>query len=58
MLILGANGSGKTTISKLILGHLIPSTGEIIINDDLYQNYTLKYLRKKNSHSKSANIFI
>ena len=47
ILILGNNGTGKTTVSRLLLGHLLPVSGEISINGKPYQSYTLASLRKK-----------
>lgn len=32
--LLGRNGAGKTTIMDMIAGHLLPSSGEILINDE------------------------
>lgn len=31
--LLGANGCGKTTLLRLLLGHLHPDSGEILLND-------------------------
>lgn len=33
--VLGPNGSGKTTILKILLGMVIPDDGEIYLNDEL-----------------------
>ena len=36
---LGANGAGKTTTLKMITGYLVPTKGEIKINDlDIHEN--------------------
>ena len=47
LLILGGNGSGKTTIGRLLLAHALPESGEILINNKPYQNYSLASLREK-----------
>lgn len=45
--ILGHNGSGKSTIAKLITGLLKPSSGEIYIDDTLLSLETVDLLRMK-----------
>eukprot|EP00618_Florenciella_parvula_P038622 CAMPEP_0119467416 /NCGR_PEP_ID=MMETSP1344-20130328/1614_1 /TAXON_ID=236787 /ORGANISM="Florenciella parvula, Strain CCMP2471" /LENGTH=132 /DNA_ID=CAMNT_0007499781 /DNA_START=17 /DNA_END=411 /DNA_ORIENTATION=- len=32
IVLLGENGNGKTTLAKLMLGHLTPTIGEVMIN--------------------------
>lgn len=44
--ILGHNGSGKSTIAKLIMGLLSPESGEIYINDTLVTEKNIDNLRK------------
>jgi iron complex transport system ATP-binding protein len=43
---LGANGSGKTTMQKLILGLLKPETGEICLDNKPINHYDLQGLSK------------
>ena len=45
--IIGHNGSGKSTIAKLIIGLLAPSDGEIFIDGELLTNKNVRQLRKK-----------
>ena len=45
--IIGHNGSGKSTIAKLIMGLLEPISGEIYINDELLTIDSLDRLRSK-----------
>jgi energy-coupling factor transport system ATP-binding protein len=45
--IIGHNGSGKSTIAKLIMGLLEPISGEIYINDELLTLDNLDRLRSK-----------
>ena len=45
--ILGHNGSGKSTIAKLIMGLLTPNSGNIYINDTLVSEETIDELRLK-----------
>lgn len=45
--VLGHNGSGKSTIAKLIMGLLEPVSGEIYINDELLTIDNLDRLRSK-----------
>ena len=45
--IIGHNGSGKSTIAKLIMGLLEPVSGEIYINDELLTIDNLDRLRSK-----------
>ena len=45
--IIGHNGSGKSTIAKLIMGLLEPISGEIYINDELLTIDNLDELRSK-----------
>lgn len=45
--IIGHNGSGKSTIAKLIIGLLAPSDGEIYVDGDLLTNKSVRQIRKK-----------
>ena len=45
--ILGHNGSGKSTIAKIMMGLLEVSSGEIYINDTLVSEETIDQLRLK-----------
>lgn len=40
--LLGANGTGKSTLMKLFLGLLHPSKGEVILKDKTLQSYSIK----------------
>ena len=45
--IIGANGSGKTTVSKLICGLLDAKDGEIFVDDILFNKENAPIIRKK-----------
>ena len=45
--IIGHNGSGKSTIAKLIMGLLEPVSGEIYLNDQLLTIDNLDEMRSK-----------
>ena len=45
--IIGHNGSGKSTIAKLIIGLLAPSDGEIYVDGELLDNKSVRRIRKK-----------
>ena len=45
--LVGANGSGKTTLTKLMIGVLKPAIGEVLLEDQITQNYTLAEIGKK-----------
>ena len=45
--IIGPNGSGKTTLLRCIYRTLKPSKGEILINDTLMKNFSLRETAKK-----------
>jgi len=45
--LVGINGSGKTTIIKLLLRFYDPTEGEIFINNRNIKEYTLKSLRRQ-----------
>lgn len=45
--IFGHNGSGKSTIAKLIVGLLEPTSGQILINDTVLTSSNVDELRKK-----------
>ena len=40
--LMGASGSGKTTILRLICGLLLPSSGKVIINGEEIGNQIVK----------------
>ncbi len=45
--IVGKNGAGKSTIAKLLCGIIRPSTGEILINNQNYMQYSIKEIGEK-----------
>lgn len=45
--IIGHNGSGKSTIAKLLIGLLSPKEGEIYAFDTKYERKTLRDIRKR-----------
>lgn len=56
--IIGSSGSGKTTIINLLLRHIEPTEGQILINDIDIKNYTLKSLRDNISYvPQKAKLF-
>lgn len=42
--VIGPNGGGKTTLLKIILGLLMPSTGEIVFNKNVMKDSRIGYL--------------
>lgn len=42
--VIGPNGGGKTTLLKVMLGLLEPSTGEVIFNREILTQYNIGYL--------------
>jgi iron complex transport system ATP-binding protein len=44
--VLGKNGSGKTTILEMINGYLFPSSGSVKVLDNLYGTVDLREVRK------------
>lgn len=47
LLLKGENGTGKSTLIKILLGLYDPSEGEIFINDKKYSNLNKKSIRKR-----------
>ncbi|WP_223654333.1 peptidase domain-containing ABC transporter [Hymenobacter psoromatis] len=45
--IVGASGSGKTTMLKLLLGFYYPQSGEILLDDIVFSELDVKYWRKQ-----------
>ena len=45
--ILGHNGSGKSTIAKLIVGLLTPTSGKILIDEEEVNDDTIDRIRQK-----------
>ncbi len=48
--LVGASGSGKSTIAKLLLKFYTPESGEILINGEDIQGYSNRYVRKSISY--------
>ena len=46
-LMIGHNGSGKSTVAKLVAGLLKPVSGTISINNETYQQHNFRSLRKQ-----------
>lgn len=44
---IGKTGSGKSSIVNLLLGFIIPESGEVLINGKNYLDYNIKDLREK-----------
>lgn len=44
---IGKTGSGKSSIVNLLLGFIIPESGEVLIDGKNYLNYNIKDLREK-----------
>lgn len=57
LLIKGENGTGKSTLIKILLGLYEPSEGEIFINDKKYSSINKKSIRKRIG-VVSQNIFL
>src|SRR5690606_11289594 len=45
--ILGANGSGKTSLLSVLTGYLMPTRGEIAIGSDVYGETDWRAVREK-----------
>lgn len=56
--ITGANGSGKTTFINLITGILIPTEGNILINNCIRQDYEQEILKSKILYIGQEDIFL
>lgn len=53
--ILGANGVGKSTLFKIIMGILYPKNGEIKLDEKNLKKYTSKEIAKKIGYVKQYN---
>ena len=49
--ILGANGSGKTSLLSALTGYLMPTSGEIFLLGKIYGQSDWRELRKKSALS-------
>ena len=63
VIIVGENGTGKSTIIYLLLGMIIPQKGQIILEDEkgqtynLHQELNLQYWREHNmTYSSHENL--
>lgn len=52
--LLGANGCGKSTLIKTIVGLIEPIGGDILINGDILKNMSIRERARKNSLSLSV----
>jgi iron complex transport system ATP-binding protein len=46
-LILGHNGSGKSSLAKLLTGQMLPDTGKVLLNDQEIKQYCSRDLAKE-----------
>lgn len=47
--LIGPNGAGKTTLLNILSGDVVPTTGEVWLDNELLENYTINELAVKRS---------
>ena len=55
-LVIGESGSGKTTLMKMMVGLLVPDSGEILYEGENFISIDRKSTRLNSSHSQQSRM--
>ena len=53
--LVGEHGAGKSSLAKVISGHIKPDAGELVYNGQILKNYTIKDAKKRGIKIVSQN---